>query len=188
MQVDVAGTRLEVHQLLCGRDIAKDIRGNLIHQYAYQMANYVYLVVDPDSKDAFVVDPAWDVDGIFEYCADEGVKCTKAFFTHRHFDHTGGYVPKEMVHSSDPIVLPGLLDFRKHQVPVYVGARDVSAVAHQCRIDVSEINALENGESFKIGPTEKLIVLNTPGHTPGSVCFALAAGDTTQSCTLLFSK
>ncbi len=31
---------IEVHQLLSGRDFAKDLKGNRIHTMAYQMSNY----------------------------------------------------------------------------------------------------------------------------------------------------
>jgi glyoxylase-like metal-dependent hydrolase (beta-lactamase superfamily II) len=77
---------LEVHQLLCGREIAKD-RKSQAHQFAMQMQNYVYLVIDKSSKTATAIDPAWDTAGIKAYAQDLGVAITEATFTHHHPDH-----------------------------------------------------------------------------------------------------
>ena len=43
-----------------------------------------------------MLDGCWDIDGIFDYARQLGVKVTGALYSHGHFDHTGGHVPTEM--------------------------------------------------------------------------------------------
>ena len=54
------------------------------------MQNYVYLLGDPATHDAAVVDAAWDIDGILRIAEAEGYKVTKNLVTHFHPDHLGG--------------------------------------------------------------------------------------------------
>ena len=54
------------------------------------MQNYAYLVGDPETRQAAVVDAAWDVDAILDVAAADGMTITKALVTHFHPDHLGG--------------------------------------------------------------------------------------------------
>src|SRR5262249_9794159 len=54
------------------------------------MQNYVYLLGDPTTKDAAVVDAAWDIDAILKVAEAEGYTVTKNLVTHFHPDHLGG--------------------------------------------------------------------------------------------------
>jgi glyoxylase-like metal-dependent hydrolase (beta-lactamase superfamily II) len=54
------------------------------------MQNYAYLVGDPETREAAVVDAAWDIDSILATAAADGMKVTKALVTHFHPDHLGG--------------------------------------------------------------------------------------------------
>src|SRR4029453_1635371 len=71
-------------QLLSGRDIARS------DPVARQMVNFVYLVGDRETGEAVVVDAAYDVRGILDVAAAEGIKGTGALVTHYHQDHVGG--------------------------------------------------------------------------------------------------
>jgi hypothetical protein len=65
-------------------------------QFAAQMANYMYVIVNA-SNQAVLVDACWDVEGILDYCRTLGVSSViGAVWTHRHFDHTGGKLPPAM--------------------------------------------------------------------------------------------
>mmetsp|Transcript_18041 Transcript_18041/g.29265 ORF Transcript_18041/g.29265 Transcript_18041/m.29265 type:complete len:291 (+) Transcript_18041:60-932(+) len=172
---------IEVHQLLCGREIAND-GSNMMHRYAHQMANYVYVVQDVAAKTCVVVDPAWDVDGIFKYCDEIGTRISGAAFTHRHFDHCGGNIPASMTGGLGEVTLPGIKEFVAKNVPVFVGLQDASAVAKQSGIPIQRITAVKEGDSIPVNSNIDIHVLSTPGHTPGSVCYSLAGvlftGDT----------
>lgn len=173
---------VEVHQLLCGREIARDRKGNPLHQMAMQMANYCYLVADVESKQACIVDPAWDTEGCFAVAKEMGLEIEHALFTHRHFDHTGGKVPRAMTGAAQDIRLPGLFEFVNKGIKCYVGEKDAKAVAKQAGVELSSINSVDEGQIIKVSPKVEVKVLATPGHTPGSVCFqvgsVLCTGDT----------
>ena len=38
---------------------------NPVHKFAAQMRNFVYCVADPTTREALIIDAAWDVDGVF---------------------------------------------------------------------------------------------------------------------------
>ena len=52
------------------------------------MANFVYIIGDPKTRKAAVVDPAWDVDAIIDQ--HDGYEIDKILITHYHQDHLGG--------------------------------------------------------------------------------------------------
>lgn len=152
----------------------------MIFQFAAQMANYVYLICDPATKTAVVVDPCWDVDGVWSFASSIGVEIVTAAFTHRHFDHTGGTLPKSMTRGQH-VTLEGLADCLRLGANVCLGADDVEATARQAGIGVESIRALQDGDTVALG-AHQIGVLHTPGHTPGSVCFMLGEGP--ESCLI----
>ena len=54
------------------------------------MQNYVYLLGDPTTHEAAVVDAAWDIDTIVKTAEADGYRVTKDLVTHFHPDHLGG--------------------------------------------------------------------------------------------------
>jgi hydroxyacylglutathione hydrolase len=131
------------------------------------MANYVYLIGDPATHEAAVVDAAWDVPAILAAAAAADYKITQAFVTHNHPDHTNG--------------LAELL--RTHDVPVRIHTEDAFALS-----DIKEaVQPVRGGDKINVGDMA-VTFLHTPGHTPGSQCFLfkdqLLTGDTlfVKSC------
>src|SRR3972149_5179396 len=49
-----------------------------------------YLVGEPASKTAVVIDPAWDGERILAKAKSVGWRITNLWLTHAHFDHFGG--------------------------------------------------------------------------------------------------
>lgn len=49
-----------------------------------------YLVADPETKEAAVIDPAWDGDVILAEAQKRGWRIAHLWYTHAHFDHIGG--------------------------------------------------------------------------------------------------
>eukprot|EP00931_Biecheleriopsis_adriatica_P103289 TRINITY_DN78144_c0_g1_i1.p1 TRINITY_DN78144_c0_g1~~TRINITY_DN78144_c0_g1_i1.p1 ORF type:complete len:324 (-),score=70.31 TRINITY_DN78144_c0_g1_i1:33-1004(-) len=178
---------VEVHQLLCGRDVATG--DDPVCLMAAQMANYMYVVIDKETRSAVVIDGCWDVDGIIQHCLkDLGVKAvSSAIYTHRHFDHTGGRLPRAMTRGRT-VVVPGLHSFVEQGIPVAVGKDDLMAVAKQSDLAIAKIRALEDGDSVQLhdgDASAELVVLHTPGHTTGSICFLLKASK--ASAAVLFT-
>lgn len=53
-------------------------------------ATNAYLVADPETKEAAVIDPAWDGHLILEAAEKRGWRIAHLWYTHAHFDHIGG--------------------------------------------------------------------------------------------------
>jgi glyoxylase-like metal-dependent hydrolase (beta-lactamase superfamily II) len=125
------------------------------------MQNFVYLVGCARTREALVVDPAWEVDTLWNAAQEEGLRITTAVVTHRHGDHVNG--------------LPELLE--RASVRVWAHRDD----ADELPLPPSEVTKAAGGERVRLGDVEVELV-HTPGHTPGSQCLlvrgSLVTGDT----------
>ncbi|KAG0631909.1 hypothetical protein M758_1G289200 [Ceratodon purpureus] len=158
-------------QLLAGRDFAVSA-GNMIERQIFssakQMQNYVYLVGDARTREAVVVDAAWDVKGIRSFAAAENMKLVGAVVTHYHFDHTGGTPPPPFDQLG--IKVPGVRELAvEDKLPVYVNKDDAKTVMKSNGVPSESLTLLEDGGEVSIGSV-KLKFIHTPGHTPGSQC------------------
>ncbi|HKY64691.1 MAG TPA: MBL fold metallo-hydrolase [bacterium] len=125
------------------------------------MENFVYLIGDPESRQALVVDPAWQVDSIRRQAQSDGMEIVGALVSHHHHDHTNG--------------LEELLEAK--EVPIYVHKADAEFVD----LPASALVKTDHGQEIAVGKV-RVKTLHTPGHTPGSQCFHvrnhLVSGDT----------
>ena len=138
------------------------------------MQNYVYLVGDPTTHEAAVVDAAWDVDAAVRTAEADGYKITADLVTHFHPDHLGGDLMGHQITGAAELV---------SRVPakVYIHKAELPFVHRLTGLSASDIVPVEGGDEMSIGNL-KVKFLHTPGHTPGSQCFlvgnALVSGDT----------
>lgn len=123
--------------------------------------NYCYLVQDPATKEAFLVDPAWEKEKI-EFQINECLAKVKAILlTHHHLDHVN------------------LAEYfaRKYEIPVFLSKREKEEYLFKCY----NLETLDNSNAKKIGSLT-FIPLLTSGHTSGSLCYwidqLLLTGDT----------
>jgi hydroxyacylglutathione hydrolase len=125
------------------------------------MANYVYFVGDPQTREVAIIDPAWDVDRIVEMAQENDLTITKILITHSHFDHINGV--EDLLHRT--------------KAKVYLH----KAEAEFMRAVWPELVLVESGDTTQVGGVEVRFI-HTPGHTPGSQCFLvqnnLISGDT----------
>lgn len=165
---------LYFRQLLAGRQLAQG------HRFAGQMANFMYLLGDPVSRQAYVVDPAWDVAALLDLAQEDGYEIAGALVTHYHPDHVGGDlfgIPVEGI--------TALLE--KKDVPIYANKHEAHGLTVVTGVSEKDIRKVDDGDVLAIGERQ-LRFLHTPGHTPGSQCFLLdnrlVAGDTlfVQGC------
>jgi len=144
-----------------------DDTGNLSpHLFLHQMElgpmqNFVYLIGCEKTREAAVVDPAWDVPTILKIATQHQLTIKTILLTHTHFDH-----------------INGVEDLLKHvDARVYVHKKEAATL----RYGGSNIKKIESGDSVKVG-TLDITFIHTPGHTPGSQCFyvgdRLITGDT----------
>ena len=119
--------------------------------------NNGYVVADPATKEAYLVDAPADVERLIAEA--DGFDVKGVVVTHTHPDHVAGYADLKRltglpvaVHESDAGRLPGKPDW---------------LVAHN--------------DELRVGAA-RIRALHTPGHTPGALCLyidgALISGDT----------
>jgi hydroxyacylglutathione hydrolase len=138
------------------------------------MANYVYVVGDPATHKAAVIDPAWDTDAIIDEVNREGYEIDKILITHYHPDHLGGRMMGQNIQGAADMLarVKAKIYLNKHEAE---GARKIAGLSD------SDIVKVDAGDVHKLGNRE-IKFLHTPGHTPGSQCFLidgnLVSGDT----------
>src|SRR5579872_1636652 len=67
------------------------------------MQNFVYLLGDPATKEAAVVDPAWNASAILQQVQEDGYHLTHVLLTHGHYDHINGV--EDIVTATDATVV-----------------------------------------------------------------------------------
>lgn len=165
---------LYFRQILVGRQVAAS------DPMASQMRNFMYLVGDPESREAVVVDPAWDVGSLLDLAAEDGYRVVGALVTHYHPDHVGGDLFGHQIQG-----LATLLE--RQPVPIHVNKHEAEGLKMVTGVGDSDLRRVEGGDLLGLGSIE-IRFLHTPGHTPGSQCFLigdrLVAGDTlfVQGC------
>ena len=138
------------------------------------MQNYVYLLGDPTTHEAAVVDAAWDVDMIVRTAEEDGYRVTKDLVTHFHPDHLGGDLMGHSIRGAAELIA-------KVPAKVYIHKAELPFVHRLTGLSASDVVPVEGGDEVAIGNL-KVKFVHTPGHTPGSQCFlvgnALVSGDT----------
>lgn len=134
-----------------------------------------YIAFQEGRQDAVLIDPGDDAAAIAAELEKSGLKPTHILLTHGHYDHIGAaealrekYGARVAVHSADAEML---MDVEKN-VPITGRDTGLNAPA-----DI----LIADGEKLLAAGME-FVVMHTPGHTPGSVCYivedTLFAGDT----------
>ena len=146
------------------------------------LRNNAYLVVDEGSLEAAVIDPAQGAKKILATLKLAGATVRFILNTHGHPDHTADDAAlkeatgaKLGIHEVDAVRLDR-------------NARDASPYLEAPTPQVKPDLLLKEGSEIRLGSTV-LVVLHTPGHTEGSVCFyakaaaTLFTGDTLMAGT-----
>lgn len=133
----------------------------------YLRAN-CYVVSDEKSGKCAVIDPGGEPEKIYSYMTEKDLSCQAIILTHAHDDHSKG------VHG-----LIGLCG-----APLYMHKADVGLCVRRtglCFAQPEDTVFCAEGDELKIG-SMTLRIIETPGHTPGSVTImcgnALFTGDT----------
>ncbi len=136
-----------------------------------------YVVGCDKTKKAIVIDPApGSFDAIQSFLKKSQLTLIQIYLTHSHFDHIGDLARLQ----------------KEYEVPVFVHEKDAGNVLNPgsdgLPLLVEVVSALVNGyledkQEVEIGHL-KMQVIETPGHSPGGVCFhipeqnVLFSGDT----------
>lgn len=123
-----------------------------------------YVIMNEDTREAVVVDPARLSKKLREYIDGEELKVKAILLTHAHFDHIMGI--DEMIAAYG-------------EMPVYVEENDLPLLNNA---DLNESKSYTRGYSYAGGDVihggdvleligHKFQVIHTPGHTAGGVCY-----------------
>ncbi|HEY8803799.1 MAG TPA: MBL fold metallo-hydrolase [Clostridium sp.] len=120
-----------------------------------------YIVMDKNTREAFVIDPGGNVDDIVSIIDNLGAKVKYILLTHGHLDHTTGVAELKAVTKAivcinkkdDDLITAGVHLFG----PLIHGGAD---------------KLLKDGDKITIS---NLVItcIDTPGHTPGGMSFLI---------------
>lgn len=128
-----------------------------------------YLIADPQTGEAAVIDPSWDGQIILAQAQSRGWRIGHLWYTHAHFDHIGGAaaiadalnpLPLVALHPADHVLWRAGGGGRMFGLPIDPGPEPSIDLTH--------------GQILKLG-CNTLEVRHVPGHTPGHVLFYCAA-------------
>jgi len=124
-----------------------------------------YLIADPETGDAAVIDPAWDGHRILAQARQRNWRIENIWLTHAHFDHLGGSA--EIADAIDPPP-PVALHPKDHLLWRHQGGAPFFGM----RIDPGPEPTIDlsHGQVLHLGNNE-IEVRHAPGHTPGHVVF-----------------
>ena len=134
-----------------------------------------YVIYDKDCSCGVLVDPADSSDKVINFLKKENIEISHILLTHGHGDHIGGVdFFKEKTKASVAI--------HKHDAEKLVNPEKnlSSFMGNEIKFEPAD-RILNDGDIISIG-TSNIMVIHTPGHTSGSVCFLvdnlLFSGDT----------
>lgn len=119
------------------------------------LQNFGYVIGDPVTKTAAVIDPSFDARVLQKAASENGYDIEIIFNTHHHPDHV----------------------FDNERLANETGAKVAAHRLSQVRKDI----VLEDGQIVAVGEL-KWKVVHTPGHSPDSSCFIVAGHVFTGDC------
>lgn len=123
-----------------------------------------YLVSDRNGK-AVIIDPGYEPEKILRVVKEKALDVQCIFLTHGHFDHIGGVKPLAQALNC----------------PVYLHPKEVTLPPYLTQGLLHYTDEYGQGDEITVGELT-FCVLETPGHTSGSVCLLcedhLFTGDT----------
>ena len=121
--------------------------------YDEGLAQAAYIVGDPGTRTAVVVDPLRDIDTYLDHAADKGYEIVGVLETHIHADFLSG--GRELAHAAG--------------ATLYISGETVEGWKYG-GLDGLDVVEMKDGESFDLGELE-IKALHTPGHTPEEMSF-----------------
>ena len=123
-----------------------------------------YLVAD-ESGVCAVIDPGDEPEKILAYAREHGLRICAVLLTHGHFDHVGGV--RAIAQAT--------------ACPVWMHKKDLTLRTAMTVAAPYYTDFYAEGDEVAVGSL-RFLVMETPGHTPGSVCLlcenTLFTGDT----------
>lgn len=127
-----------------------------------------YLLGDPKSHSAVVVDPAWEGEAILKESDRRGWRIQQIWLTHAHFDHIGGIA--DLVNGIQPAPHIALYPA---DLPLYSAQGGAALFGMRIAVTPAPDMHLHHGQILTLGELS-FEVRHCPGHTPGHVVYYCA--------------
>lgn len=136
----------------------------VLEMHCQVMKNYNYLIVDPSTSQAIIIDPAWQMEKIDQALIDTQAWLGGILITHSHPDH---------IDLAKPIA-------EKYGCPIWMSKEEIIDSGFEARQLV--------GIDANPWPVGRMLIepIFTPGHTPGCMCYLI--GDSLFSGDVLFAE
>jgi hydroxyacylglutathione hydrolase len=141
-----------------------------------------YLIADPDTCDAIVIDPAWDGQEIQMEAQKHDWKIGQLWYTHAHFDHFGGagglvealkVAHKTSTKSGLNTSQPPVVALHPLEMDLWRNLGGAPLFGFSMDSGPEPTVELAHNKILHLGNIE-FEVLHTPGHSPGHVGFYCA--------------
>ena len=119
-----------------------------------------YILIDEENKLGCIVDPGGDEGIITEEIEKSNMQVKFILLTHGHLDH---------VEAVDALK-------QKYNIPVYISGKDKELMKNRQSVfgelwnTTEEDKEINDGDVLELGNL-KIKCIETPGHTPGGMCF-----------------
>ncbi len=113
-------------------------------------------------KNGVVIDPGGYIESILEFIKDNNLKIKQILNTHLHFDHTLGN--RQLQRETGAKIYANTRD--SYLLNTELGEGGVFGLP---KVEPFEFENIDEGE-YEFSE-EKMVILSTPGHTPGSLSF-----------------
>lgn len=124
-------------------------------------ATNCYIIVDENTKETMVIDPASEANKIIEMLEILGAKLKYIYLTHCHGDHTGAVVDLQKKYGAKVLIeRKESENLRNPEITLnyYIGIPDIK---------LEEDSRIDDNDLIHLGELE-FKVIHTPGHTNGS--------------------
>lgn len=145
------------------------------------LENNSYIIADPETGEAAVIDPSFDSEHILEDAHQRNLRICFILLTHAHFDHMAGaaWVASQF---SPPLAIA----LHPSDLVLYAQGGGAAQFGLPFEPGPNPRMLLSEGQIIKIGAVE-LEVHHAPGHTPGHVVFVCSQASVVFCGDLIFA-
>jgi len=142
--------------------------------------NNSFLIIDPETKKAAIVDPSFDSLKIIDVAKTKHLEISQIWCTHAHFDHIAGINEIIPLLSQSPDIF-----LHKDELALWNAHGGAKLFGFPFEINHQPTHLLENTETFNFGDF-RIETKFTPGHTPGHIIYYLPNDDVVFCGDLIF--
>ena len=129
-----------------------------------------YLFWDKDTSEAFFIDPGGKTEEATDFLADKKLNLKMVLLTHGHIDHIAG------IHELVPLVGNNIYIGKKDAYMLRKPSKQLQSLLGVHCEGLSDFKEVEEGRLIEFSGY-KIKVMETPGHTEGSVCYLIKDKD-----------